>query len=45
VTEAFRLADRIAVVADGGVRQVGTPGEISDAPADALVRGLIEGAA
>ena len=32
VTEAFRLADRIAVVADGGIRQVGTPGEISRRP-------------
>lgn len=45
VTEAFRLADRIAVVADGGVRQVGTPREIRDHPADALVRGLIESGA
>lgn len=45
VTEAFRLADRIAVVADGGIRQLGTPREIREAPADELVRGLIEGAA
>lgn len=45
VTEAFRLADRIAVVADGGIRQLGTPREIVNAPADELVRGLIEGAA
>ena len=44
VTEAFRLADRIAVVADGGIRQVGTPREIREAPADDLVQGLIEGA-
>ena len=45
VTEAFRLADRIAVVADGGIRQLGTPREIRDTPADELVQGLIEGAA
>jgi osmoprotectant transport system ATP-binding protein len=45
VSEAFRLADRIAVVADGGIRQLGTPREIREAPADDLVRGLIEGAA
>ncbi len=44
VTEAFRLADRIAVVADGGIRQLATPREIREAPADDLVRGLIEGA-
>lgn len=44
VTEAFRLADRIAVVADGGIRQLGTPRELRDHPADALVRGLVEGA-
>lgn len=45
VTEAFRLADRIAVVADGGIHQLGTPREIREAPADDLVRALIEGAA
>lgn len=45
VTEAFRLADRIAVVADGGIRQLGTPREIRDHPADKLVRGLIEAVA
>lgn len=45
VSEAFRLADRIAVVADGGIRQLGTPREIREAPADDLVRALIEGAA
>ena len=44
VMEAFRLADRIAVVADGGIRQLGTPREIRASPADALVAGLIEGA-
>ena len=45
VVEAFRLADRIAVVADGGIRQVGPSREIRDQPADELVRGLVEGAA
>jgi len=33
------------VVADGGIRQVGTPADIRRAPADDLVRSFIEGAA
>lgn len=44
VTEAFRLADRIAVMADGDIRQAGAPEEIRETPADDLVRGLIEDA-
>jgi glycine betaine/proline transport system ATP-binding protein len=38
LAEAARIADRIAVMADGGVRQVGTPTEIIDQPADDYVR-------
>jgi osmoprotectant transport system ATP-binding protein len=38
LTEAFRLADRVAVVRDGRVVQVGTPREIVEAPADDFVR-------
>ena len=37
VREAFRLADRVAVLAEGRLRQVGKPGEISARPADAFV--------
>ena len=42
VGEAFRLADRIAVLADGGIHQLASPREIREAPADDFVRGLIE---
>jgi len=38
--EAFRLADRTAVVNNGRVRQVGTRAEILERPADDLVREL-----
>ena len=41
VTEAFRLADRIAVLGGGRIRQLGTPRELRAAPADGLVRSLI----
>ena len=41
VTEAFRLADRIVVMADGAIRQAAAPAEIREAPADDLVRGLL----
>lgn len=43
VGEAFRLADRIAVLGEGRLRQLGTPGELARAPADELVRELIAG--
>ncbi len=36
--EAIRLADRIAIMKDGAVEQVGTPEEIVTAPATAYVR-------
>jgi osmoprotectant transport system ATP-binding protein len=43
VAEAFRLADRVAVLASGSVRQVGTPDEIRQRPVDELVRGFVAG--
>jgi multiple sugar transport system ATP-binding protein len=39
--EAMGLGDRIAVLSAGGVRQVGTPTEIYNAPADTFVAGFI----
>jgi osmoprotectant transport system ATP-binding protein len=39
--EAFRLADRVAILDRGRVRQVGTPREILDAPADDFVRDFV----
>ena len=41
VAEAFRLADRIAVLAEGGIRQTAPPEEIRAAPADDFVRRLV----
>ena len=40
IPEAFLLADRVAVLREGRVVQVGTPREISDNPADDFVRDL-----
>jgi multiple sugar transport system ATP-binding protein len=40
-TEAMTLADRIAVMEGGWVRQVGTPQEVFDRPADRFVAGFI----
>ncbi|HEY5048199.1 MAG TPA: ATP-binding cassette domain-containing protein [Rhizomicrobium sp.] len=42
MTEAFLLADRIAVMRAGRFVQIGTPQEIVSGPADDFVRGLIE---
>ncbi len=42
LSEAFRLADRIAVMDRGRLRQVGTREEITGAPADAFVREFVE---
>ncbi len=39
--EAMELADRVAVLRDGRIEQVGTPEEICDAPASAYVFGFI----
>ena len=43
VGEAFLLADRVAVLAGGNVRQVGTPDELRRRPVDELVRGFLAG--
>ncbi|RJQ73646.1 MAG: ABC transporter ATP-binding protein [Desulfobacteraceae bacterium] len=40
-TEALALGDRIAVLKDGRVQQVGTAGDIYDRPANAFVAGFI----
>jgi ABC-type sugar transport system ATPase subunit len=39
--EAMTMADRIAILSDGQLRQVGTPREVYDAPADLFVAGFI----
>jgi osmoprotectant transport system ATP-binding protein len=41
LAEAFRLADRIAVLAGGRLRQVGTREDLVDRPADAFVREFV----
>ncbi len=41
VEEAFRLADRIVVVRDGGVEQAGEPFELFEQPATPYVRELV----
>lgn len=38
LAEAVRIADRIAVMAEGEIRQIGTPTEIIENPADDYVR-------
>jgi glycine betaine/proline transport system ATP-binding protein len=40
--EALRLGDRVAILKDGAVVQVGTPVEIVGRPADAYVRAFVE---
>ncbi len=42
LSEAFRLADRIAVLNEGRVRQVGTREDLVARPADAFVRELVQ---
>lgn len=42
MTEAMMLGDRIAVMREGRIVQVGTPRELSAAPADDFVRAMIE---
>ena len=39
--EAFLLADRVAVLAGGRVRQVGSREELTRSPADAFVREFV----
>jgi osmoprotectant transport system ATP-binding protein len=40
--EAFMLADRVAVMLEGRIEQVGTPAELADAPATPYVRLLLK---
>jgi osmoprotectant transport system ATP-binding protein len=42
LTEAFRLADRVAVLNEGHVRQIGTEKDLVERPADAFVRQLVQ---
>jgi glycine betaine/proline transport system ATP-binding protein len=39
--EAIRIGDRIAILKDGGISQVGTPNEILDNPADDYVAAFV----
>jgi multiple sugar transport system ATP-binding protein len=39
--EAMTLADRIVVMRDGNIEQIGTPSEVFDTPANAFVAGFI----
>jgi osmoprotectant transport system ATP-binding protein len=41
VSEAFRLADRIALLDAGRIRQIGTPADLRDNPADPFVRDFV----
>ncbi|MGB7240712.1 MAG: betaine/proline/choline family ABC transporter ATP-binding protein [Sulfitobacter sp.] len=41
--EAVRIGDRIAIMRDGGIVQIGTPEEIVMAPADDYVRDFVAG--
>jgi osmoprotectant transport system ATP-binding protein len=41
VREAFRLADKVALIESGRVRQLGTPDELAERPADAFVRDFL----
>ncbi len=42
MTEAFLLADQVAVMRDGRIVQTGTPAELLASPADDFVRAMIE---
>jgi osmoprotectant transport system ATP-binding protein len=42
MTEAFLLADRVAVMRDGMLVQLGRPHELLNAPADDFVKTLVE---
>ncbi len=42
LSEAFRLGDRITVLKDGHIHQVGTPQELKDSPSTPYVTSLIE---
>jgi osmoprotectant transport system ATP-binding protein len=42
LAEAFRLADRIAVMRGGRILQIGAPEELAERPADPYVRALLD---
>lgn len=42
LAEAFRLADRIAVMKGGRILQIGPPRELAETPADPYVRALLD---
>jgi osmoprotectant transport system ATP-binding protein len=42
ISEAFKLADRITVLKEGRIHQVGTPQELLETPATPYVQSLIE---
>jgi len=42
--EALSLSDRVAVLREGGLQQIGAPDEVWDHPATAFVAGLVGGA-
>ncbi|HEX5714826.1 MAG TPA: ATP-binding cassette domain-containing protein [Thermoanaerobaculia bacterium] len=42
LAEAFRLADRIAVMRSGRILQIGAPEELAERPADPYVRALLD---
>ncbi len=42
MAEAFRLGDRITVLKDGRIHQIGTPQELMDTPATSYVTSLIQ---
>ncbi|HEY1631173.1 MAG TPA: ABC transporter ATP-binding protein [Rhizomicrobium sp.] len=42
MTEAFLLADRVAVMCEGRIVQIATPQELIASPADAIVRELVD---
>lgn len=42
IWEAFRLGDRITILKDGHIQQVGTSQELLDAPANSYVQSLIQ---
>ena len=39
--EAFAMSDRIMVMGEAKIHQIGTPDEVLDAPADAYVRSFV----
>jgi osmoprotectant transport system ATP-binding protein len=41
IWEAFRLGDRITILKDGHIQQVGTPQELLDSPANSYVHSLV----